>query len=432
MDKLAQSASNKIAWRLIPFLMVCYFVAYLDRVNLGFAALTFKGDLGLSDAAYGLGAGIFFAGYFIFEVPSNILLERIGARVWIARIMVSWGIISAGMALVQGETSFYIMRFLLGAAEAGFFPGIILYLTYWYTSAQRAQMIGLFMIAVALSGVIGAPLSTWILTSLGGLSDLKGWQWLFILEAAPAIVLGIVTYFYLTDRPSEAAWLSPEERDSISDRLSAERASREAIRTFSLAEALYHPRILGLGLVYFGIVTGLYGLGFWLPQIVKAFGLSTAMTGWVVAIPYLFSAIVMIPWAAHSDATGERVWHVATPAFFGGAGLIAGAYIGDPVPAMVALTVGSVGTFAALPTFWSLPTALLTGTAAAGGIALINAVGNIGGFAGPYLVGWIRQSFNNPALATASLGGFLLLSGVITMALGHDSRLEARTLKMTA
>ncbi len=439
MDSAAKAASSKIAWRLIPYLMLCYFVAYLDRVNLGFAALTFKSDLGLSDAVFGLGAGIFFAGYFIFEVPSNIVLERVGARAWIARIMVTWGIISAAMAFVSNETlfalnigewqfrvtSFYIVRFLLGVAEAGFFPGIILYLTYWYTSAERTRMVGLFMIAIALSGVIGSPLSSYILTSLAGVAGLKSWQWLFLIEAAPAVVLGIVTYFYLTDKPADAPWLTAEERQTVMGRLAAEKADKEAIHKFSLGEALTHPRIWGLSLVYFGIVTGLYGLGFWLPQIVKAFGLSTAMTGWVVAIPYVFSALVMIPWTRNSDRTGERVWHVAIPAALGGAGLIAGAYLGDPLLAMIALTIGSIGTFAALPTFWSLPTALLTGTAAAGGIALINAVGNVGGFVGPYLVGWIRDTFKDPALATASLGGFMILAGVITLLLGHDSRMEA-------
>jgi MFS transporter, ACS family, tartrate transporter len=426
MDPLIESASRKIAWRLIPYLMLCYFVAYLDRVNLGFAALTFKGDLGFGDAVFGLGAGIFFAGYFIFEVPSNIVLEKVGARVWIARIMITWGLVSAAMAFVQGETSFYIVRFLLGVAEAGFFPGIILYLTYWYTSAERAKMIGLFMVAIALSSIVGSPLSAFILANMGGLQDLKGWQWLFIIEAMPAIVLGAVTYFYLTDRPAHASWLTPEERQGVTQRLAAEKASREAVRKFSVGQALTNPRVLGLALVYFGIVTGLYGLGFWLPQIVKAFGLSTSMTGWVVAIPYVFSAIVMVLWSRHSDHTGERVWHVAVAAFLGGAGLIAGAYLGDPVLAMAALTLGSIGTFAALPTFWTLPTALLTGTAAAAGIALINSIGNLGGFAGPYLVGWIRETFKDPALATASLGGFMILAGIITVALGHDRRMEAR------
>jgi D-galactonate transporter len=438
MDPLLQSASRKIAWRLIPYLMLCYFVAYLDRVNLGFAALTFKGDLGLSDSVFGLGAGIFFAGYFIFEVPSNIVLDKVGARKWIARIMVTWGLVSACMAFVSDQTllsfaigdwqfritSFYIVRFLLGVAEAGFFPGIILYLTYWYTSAERARMVGLFMVAIALSGIIGAPLSSWILTNMGGVQELKSWQWLFIIEAAPAILLGFVTYFYLTDRPAEARWLTGEERKTVTQRLITEKASREAIRKFSVGEALLNARVLGLSFVYFGVVTGLYGLGFWLPQIVKAFGLSTAMTGWVVAIPYVFSAIVMIPWTRHSDRTGERTWHVALPAFIGGAGLIAGAYLGDPLLSMIALTFGSIGTFAALPTFWTLPTALLTGTAAAAGIALINAIGNTGGFVGPYLVGWIRDTYKDPALATAALGGFMIAAGLVTLILGHDREME--------
>jgi len=424
MDPILNTALRKTARRLIPYLMLCYFVAYLDRVNLGFAALTFKGDLGFSDAVFGLGAGIFFAGYFIFEVPSNIILDKVGARKWIARIMVTWGLVSASMAFVHDETSFYGIRFLLGVAEAGFFPGIILYLTYWYTAAERAKMVGLFMVAIALSGIIGAPLSSFILTSMGGVQDLKSWQWLFIIEAAPAVLLGIVTYFYLTDRPAEARWLTPDEREKVTQRLITEKESREAIRKFSVGEALRHPRVFGLALVYFGIVTGLYGLGFWLPQIVKAFGLSTSMTGWVVAIPYVFSAAIMIPWTRHSDHTGERVWHVALPAFLGGAGLIAGAYLGDPLLAMVALTLASVGTFGALPTFWTLPTAILTGTAAAAGIALINAVGNLGGFVGPYIVGWIR--YKDPALATAALGGFMILGGLITLILGHDKEMEGR------
>jgi D-galactonate transporter len=418
------TASAKIARRLIPFLMLCYFIAYLDRVNLGFAAITFKPDLGFSDAVFGLGAGIFFIGYFLFEVPSNIILEKVGARVWIARIMFTWGLASAAMALVTNETSFYVIRFLLGVAEAGFFPGIILYLTYWYTAAERARMVGLFMVAIPLSSVIGAPLSSAIMVNMAGVWGLTGWQWLFIIEAAPAVLLSFVTYFYLTDKPAEAKWLTPAERDAVTNRLAAERSAREAIRKYTLREALLNPRILALSLIYFGVVTGLYGLGFWLPQIVKAFGLSTSATGWVVAIPYLFSAIAMVFWTRNSDRTGERTWHIATAAFLGGAGLIAGAYLQNPVLALAALTLGSIGTFAALPTFWTLPTALLTGTAAAGGIALINSIGNIGGFVGPYLVGWLRETLGSPAIATASLGGFLILSGIVTLLVGHDRRME--------
>ncbi len=425
MDDVAKSASAKIARRLIPFLMVCYFVSYLDRVNLGFAALTFRKELALSAEAFGLGAGIFFAGYFLFEVPSNILLERVGARVWIARIMITWGLVSAAMALVGGTTSFYVTRFLLGLAEAGFFPGIILYLTYWYTSAERARIVGLFMVAVPLSSVIGAPVSSIILETMGGVGGLASWQWLFIIEALPAVILGIVTWFYLDDGPAQAKWLTPQEREVVSMRLASEIATRESIAKFSLGQALVHPRVLGLALVYFGVVTGLYGFGFWAPQIVKAFGLSIMQTGFVVAIPYVAGALIMIPWARRSDATRERVWHVAVPAVVGGLGLIAGAYISSPVLAMVALTVGSMGTFAALPTFWALPTALLTGTAAAGGIALINAIGNLGGFVGPYVVGWIRDSTGNNALSVAVLGVFMIAAGILCIALGHDRRLEA-------
>ena len=421
MNDVAARASAKIARRLIPYLILCYFVSYLDRVNLGFAALTFSKNLALTSTVFGLGAGIFFAGYFLFEVPSNLLLEKVGARVWIARIMITWGLVSACMALVGGTTSFYTVRFLLGVAEAGFFPGIILYLTYWYTSAERARMIGLFMVAVPLSSVIGAPVSSLILQNFGGVAGLAGWQWLFILEALPAIVLGVVTFFYLDDGPQHAAWLSEDERKAVLDRLAADVTAREAIARYSLDETLRHPRVIGLALVYFGIVTGLYGFGFWAPQIVKAFGLSIVETGWVVAIPYVVGAAVMIPWARHSDTTGERVWHVALPAILGGVALIAGAYLKSPVLAMVALTVSSMGTLAALPTFWTLPTAMLTGTAAAGGIALINAIGNLGGFVGPFLVGWIRENTGDNALSVAALGAFMIMAGAICIALGQNN-----------
>lgn len=430
----AQSASAKIAKRLIPFLIVCYFISYLDRVNLGFAALTFRQDLAITAEVFGLGAGIFFLGYFLFEVPSNLLLEKVGARIWIARIMITWGLISAAMALVQGEVSFYSVRFLLGLAEAGFFPGIILYLTYWYTAAERAKVVGMFMVAVPLSSAIGSPLSSWILNAFTGVGGLASWQWLFIIEALPAIVFGIIVWFYLDDGPAEAKWLTVEEKQAVIAHLAGERESREAIRKFTLGEALTNPRVLGLALVYFGVVTGLYGFGFWAPQIIKAFGLTIAQTGWVAAIPFLAGALVMVPWTRHSDRTRERVWHVALPAFLGGLGLIVGSYMKDPYIAMLFLTLGSVGTFATLPTFWTLPTALLTGTAAAGGIALINAIGNVGGFVGPYLVGWIKDNAlamkivadqtGANALSVAVIGGFMIAAGLLVVALGHDSSLE--------
>ncbi|MDE2577376.1 MAG: MFS transporter [Hyphomicrobiales bacterium] len=435
-SQIAASASRKIASRLIPFLIVCYFISYLDRVNLGFAALTFSKDLALTAEIFGLGAGIFFAGYFLFEVPSNLMLQKVGARIWIARIMVTWGIVSAAMALVKGPSSFYLVRFLLGLAEAGFFPGIILYLTYWWTSAERAKIVGLFMVAIPLSSAIGAPISSWILNTMGGVAGLAGWQWLFILEALPAIILGVVVFFYLDDGPQQANWLTDAEKSAVLSHLEADRANREAVRTYTLGQALTNPRVIGLALVYFGVVVGLYGFGFWIPQIVKGFGLTIGQTGFAVAAPYLISALAMVPWARHSDATRERVWHVALPAILGGLGLIVGAYMKDPLLAMAAMTVGSVGTFCALPTFWTLPTAMLTGAAAAGGIALINAIGNLGGFVGPYLVGWIKDNAISAhlaadqasanALAFAVLGAFMIGAGVLTLILGHDPALESK------
>ena len=434
MAAVQAAASSKIAWRLIPFLIVCYFISYLDRVNLGFAALTFRQDLNISAEAFGLGAGIFFLGYFLFEVPSNILLEKVGARIWIARIMFTWGLVSAAMALVQGENSFYFVRFLLGLAEAGFFPGIILYLTYWFTAAERAKVVGMFMVAIPLSSAIGAPVSSFILDSFKHVGGLASWQWLFIIEAAPALVVSIVVYMFLNDGPADANWLTADEKQAVIARLAGERSSREAIRKFTLAQALTNPRVLGLAFVYFGVVTGLYGFGFWAPQIVKAFGLSIQQTGWVVAIPFVCGALLMAPWSHHSDRTRERVWHVALPAFLGGTGLIVGSYMQSPLLAMIALTLGSIGTFAALPTFWTLPTALLTGTAAAGGIALINAIGNVGGFVGPYLVGWIKDNAlamkivadqaGANALSIAVIGCFMIAAGVLALALGHDPALE--------
>jgi MFS family permease len=309
--------------------------------------------------------------------------------------------------------------------------------TFWphkLSAAERAKVVGMFMVAVPLSSAIGAPLSSWILNAFTGVGGLASWQWLFIIEALPAVVMGFVVFFYLDDGPADAKWLTAEDRQAVIAHLEGERASREAIRKFSLGEALSHPRVIGLALVYFGIVTGLYGFGFWAPQIVKAFGLTIAQTGWVVAIPFVAGAAVMVPWTHHSDATRERVWHVALPAFLGGLGLIVGSYLSSPLLAMIALTLGSVGTFAALPTFWTLPTALLTGTAAAGGIALINAIGNVGGFVGPYLVGWIKDNAlamkivadqaGANALSIAVIGGFMIAAGVLTLALGHDPALE--------
>lgn len=419
-----QKASAKVRRHLLPFLIVCYFAAYLDRVNVGFAALTMNADLGLGPEAFGFTAGIFFIGYCLFEVPSNVLLNYFGARIWIARIMITWGLISASMAFVTSVTGLSIARFLLGVAEAGFFPGIIFYLTFWVPAAERARIVTIFMAAVPVSNVIGAPLSGWILDAFANVGGLKGWQWLFLIESLPSIVLGVAAFWVLPDRPRDAPWLTETEQTALDRQIAAEMASRESIAKFSLVEALTHPRVLALSLVYFGIVTGMYGLTFWLPQIIKGFGLSNTATGLVGAFPYLVSAIVMILWGRRSDARRERVWHIALPAFAGGLALIVGTAVTSLEPAMVLMTIAAAGLFTALPVFWTLPTALLTGIAAAGGIALINAIGNIGGFLGPYLVGWLQSQGASPQIAVASLACFAILAGAGVLLLGHDSRLE--------
>ncbi|GLS46921.1 MFS transporter [Methylobacterium brachythecii] len=418
---MTDALMRKVSWRLLPFLMLCYFVAYLDRVNVGFAALTMNRDLGLSAEAYGFGAGIFFLGYFLFEVPSNVILERVGARTWIARIMISWAILSASTAFVVGERSFVLVRFLLGLAEAGFFPGIILYLTYWYPSERRAGIVGTFMMAVPISAAVGSPLSAWIMAAADGAHGLAGWQWLYLLEAAPSLLLGLAVPFVLTDRPAMASWLTPAERDELAREIERDRqATRRP--ALGLRQALVHPQVLGLALVYLGLSAGLYGVGLWLPQIVKGFGLSTLETGFVTAIPYLVAAAGMVAWTRMSDRRGERIWHVAFPAFAGALALAVSGQTGSPVPAMALLSLAMLGVFCALPTFWTLPTALLSGSAAAGGIALINAVGGLGGFIGPYLVGWIKDATGRFDLALAAIAALMIAAGLLTLVLGRTMR----------
>ncbi len=424
MDEgLERAVIGKVFRHIIPLVILLYFVNFLDRVNVGFAALTMNQDLGFSPEVFGFGGGIFFLGYFLFEVPSNVVLERVGARLWIARIMITWGIISTGMALVSGEISFYVMRFLLGVAEAGFFPGIVLYLTYWVPSVHRARLIAAFLVAVPVSGVLGSPLSGAILR-LGDFGGLASWQWLFIVEGVPAFLLGFCVLVWMIDRPEKAKWLTADEKAWLGRVLDAEREHREKARHFSLGEALANPRVLALGLVYFGIVTGLYGIGLWMPQIVKNFGLSNLAVGFVVAIPYLIAAICMVIWSRHSDLTTERTWHVALAAVVGCGGLAASAYFGSPILAMVALTFAAIGIYAAIPPFWAMPTAFLSGTAAAGGIALINSMGNLGGFFGPSIVGWVKQSTGSFTNGLLALAAFVLMAGVLALLIGHDRGLE--------
>lgn len=419
------TALAKVRRHLLPFLILCYFAAYLDRVNVSFAALTMNNDLGIGDEAYGFTAGIFFLGYCLFEVPSNILLKHFGARRWIARIMITWGVISALMAFVTNATNLSVLRFFLGVAEAGFFPGIIYFLTQWVTARERASIICLFMTAIPVSNLIGAPLSTAILETFSGIGGLKGWQWLFLLESIPSILLGFAAFYVLRDRPADAAWLSATEREALTDAIVQEERVREQVQKFSLSGALTNPRILGLSAVYFGIATGMYGLTFWLPQIVKAFGYSNLKTGLVTAIPYGFAVAAMALWGRHSDRTGERVWHIALPCLTGGIAMIAAALVSYPPAAIAAHTIAAIGIFTAMPTFWSLPSAMLTGSAAAAGIALVNAVGNLGGFIGPYLIGWCKQNGLSAGAAVALLGVFPIAAGLLVLVLGHDRRLEA-------
>jgi MFS family permease len=423
MDSLEQRTIRKVSLRLVPFLMLCYFIAYLDRVNVGFAALTMNKDIGISATVFGTGAGIFFFSYFLFEVPSNLALEKFGARKWIARIMMSWGILSAAMALVQGEYSFYTVRVLLGIAEAGFFPGIIFYLTLWFPAVYRARIIGWFMAAIPLSTVIGAQISG-IILGLGGAFGLAGWQWLFILEAAPALVLSVVVWFYLTDRPADAHWLAADERAWLQNRLDQEVRQKENVHGLSVLQALLNPKVLALSLVYFGAVATNYGTAFWLPQIVKGFGLTDAKVGFVTAIPYVVGTIGMIWWSRRSDAKLERKGHAAVAFMIAALGIAGSTFVDSPEMKMLLLSIGAFGVFAVLPVFWTLPTSFLSCASAAAGIAAINSIGNLAGFFGPYAMGALKDATGTFSAGLLAIAGCAVMGMVIVLILGHDTALE--------
>jgi len=411
---MSEAVLRKVAWRLIPFLGLAYFFAFLDRVNVGFAALTMNEDIGLSAAAYGFGAGIFFIGYVLFEVPSNVILARVGARIWIARIMISWGLLSASMALVEGPTSFFVMRFLLGVAEAGFFPGIIYFLACWFPSAYRARILGAFLVAIPLSGVLGAPLSTRLLGFEG--FGLAGWQWMFILEGLPAALLGLAVLRWLRDRPADAEWLEPREREWLTQELERER--RATAHEPGIGRVFANPSVWLFGFAYFGIIVSLYGFNFWMPQMIKGLGsLSNVEVGLVLMIPSALAGVAMVAWGLHSDRRGERRWHVALPAFAAAAALVAAAVLqASPFAAFLALIVAGVGTFCSLPAFWTLPAAALAGPAAAAGIALVNSIGNFGGFVGPALIGYIKESTGSFALALGVLAAAMAAAACIVLA----------------
>ncbi|MBN3801677.1 MFS transporter [Paraburkholderia sp. Ac-20336] len=414
---------GRVARRLIPFLCILYFFAYLDRFNVGFAALTMNQDLGLSVATYGFAASMFFWGYILFEVPSNLVLGKIGARFWISRIMITWGLISAATIFVTGSTSLSTLRFLLGAAEAGFLPGILVYLTEWFPRADRARMIGLFQIAMPLSGVLGAPVSSLILAHMHGVAGLAGWKWLFLTQGLPSVLLGISCLWLLPSRPSEAKWLGNRERIELERVLDAERQQTEAVRVFSLREGFTNPRVLVLALLFFCLVCGSTGVGFFLPLIVKDFGLSTVQIGVVTAIPYLLAVIGMVWWSRRSDIKGKRIEYVALAAIFAAAGFLLAAFtLKTPVVAVIGLSMGCVGIFASFPVFWTLPPSFLTGTTAAASIAFINSLGNVSGIVGPGVIGWTRDVS----------GGFTLMLGILAVLMAIAAALSSVFARMNA
>ena len=406
----------KVTWRIIPFLFLCYVVAYLDRVNVGFAKLQMVADLKFSETVFGLGAGLFFIGYFLFEVPSNVILHKVGARIWIARIMITWGVISALTLYASSEMSFYALRFLLGLAEAGFFPGIILYLTYWYPAERRGRIVTLFMTAIALSSVIGAPISGWIMQNLNGVNGLAGWQWMFLLEGIPSVLVGLFTIYYLDDSITQAGWLSDAEKALLAQRIAEDNTHKEAL---SVSQTLFNSRVWLLGLIYFCFVMGLYGVGFWLPTIIKALGVKSLFdVGLLTAIPYAVATVGMVLVSRSADARRERRWHVVIPALAGSVGLVLSTLLsGDPAMAMAALSLATFGIITTLPLFWSLPTAYLGGVAAAAGIALINSLGNLAGFVSPFLIGKIKDATQSTDAGMFMLATSLIIGAALTLTL---------------
>jgi ACS family tartrate transporter-like MFS transporter len=423
MDTLEQTTMRKVGRRLIPFLMVCYFFNFLDRVNVSFAALEMNKDLGFSASAFGLGAGILFFTYMLCETPSNAILVKVGARIWLARIMFTWGIIAAGMAFIAGEKSFLTMRALLGAAEAGFFPGIIYYLTLWFPGTYRARVTGLFMACIPLSAAIGAPISTSLLY-LDGALGFRGWQWMFLLEGLPSIALGVATYFFLTGTPNEAKWLGAEERGWLDTRIKAEGDRKSGVLSLGMLETLMNGRVLALSIVAFFIAAQLLGVGFFLPTIVKGFGLTNMQTGLVSIIPPACGSVAMIWWGRHSDRMMERRYHLAGALVVGAVGIIAAGFIDDPVLKMVAFTVSAVGLNASLPVFWTLAPAFLTGASAAVGIAFINSVAALGAFLAPFMLGLVKDATGSFTDGLYLLGGGVIIAAVFVLAFAHAHDLE--------
>ncbi len=425
IEPIEHETIRRVTWRLMPLLMLGYFCAYLDRSNVGMAATTMIKYLGFTNAVFGFGAGLFFLGYFIGEIPSNLILNKVGARRWIARILITWGIIAALTGFVWSEQTFYANRILLGLAEAGFYPGVLLYMTWWFPSYYRTRMMGIFQSASVVSLFIGPPIGG-LLLHMQGVLGLQGWQWLYILEGVPPVIMCFVIWKLLTDRPHDAAWLNPEQRTWLQNRLDSEQSQKEAVRKYSLGQAFSNPKMWLLTIAYVGQNGSSYGLVFFLPLIVKGLGVSTDWIGLVSALPYLCAFVAMIYWGYHSDLHGERTWHVAGAALVAAGGLAACVLIGagHPVITMIALCIAMMGQQSLVPTFWSLPSAMLTGVAAAGGLAMINAVGNLGGWLGPSVYGMVRDATGSADIGLLCLAVGPLITAIAVVLAGHDRRLE--------
>ncbi|HTA71508.1 MAG TPA: MFS transporter [Bryobacteraceae bacterium] len=400
--------------RLMPLLMACYLLAYLDRINIGFAAVTMNHDLHLDAYYYGLGAGLFFWGYFFFEVPSNLMLERFGARRWIARIMVTWGLVSMGTAFIQGRAGFLALRFILGVAEAGLFPGVILYLTYWFPAIYRGRIIAAFMVAIPLSLAVGSPISTAIL-AMGGIAGFKGWQWLFLIEGAPTILLAVIVLLVLPDRPRDAGWLAEDQKQWLEETLDREQKAVQSTHGVSFWRTFIDPRVLGLSFIYFANLTTNLGLAFFLPQMIKEIGFGTVQSGLVTSIPYVLGAIGALAWGYVSDRYNERRISLFLALVVSAVGLAGAGFLGNTLPAVAWMSVAAIGIYGAKAPFWPLPSMFLTGSAAAGGIALINSVGNLGGFAGPYIMGWVKDATGSFKAGLYVLAGFGIAAAIVTL-----------------
>jgi MFS transporter, ACS family, tartrate transporter len=420
-SELETTTLKKVSRRIIPYIFVLYIIAFLDRVNIGYAALEMNKDLGLTASVMGLISGIFFIGYFLFEVPSNMLMHRVGARKWIGRIMITWGFVVIITAWVQNANHLYILRFLLGVAEAGFFPGIILYITYWFRAKDRARVVALFMTALAASNIIGAPLSTWIMDQVH-IAGMAGWRWIFVAEGIPAVIIGITALFYLTDRPEQAKWLTKEEKEWLISELKKDNLGKEKNQHSGLKDVLANPRVWRLAFIYLTLVTGLYGIGFWMPTIIKSLSttLSNTQVGLVTMIPYIIGGIAMVWWGRRSDRTGERKMHTALPPLVGAIGMMGCGLTTNPILSIIMMTIAIFGIYSIFGPFWAIPSLFLTEFEAAVGIALISSIGNLGGFIGPYAIGFVSDATGKVEMGLYFLSFMLIICFLLVITIKKE------------